>query len=53
MADSNPLRILDSLLDNAVPADESLNDRPDNPPTLLSSEERTSDVADIEDIDES
>jgi hypothetical protein len=50
MADPNPLRILDRFLDNAVPADETLNDRPDNPPTLLSSQPRTSGGTDIEDI---
>src|ERR1017187_7721328 len=51
MADSNPFRILDRFLDNAVPADELLIDRPDNAPTLLSSQEGTSVGADIEDID--
>src|ERR1017187_3768874 len=51
MADSNPFRILDRFLDSGAPADEFLNDRPDNAPTLLSSPERTSVGADIEDID--
>jgi hypothetical protein len=51
MAGPKPLRILDRFLDNAVPADESPNDRPNNAPILLSSQERISVVADIEDID--
>jgi hypothetical protein len=50
MEDPKPLRILDRFLDNAVPADEVLHGRPDNAPTLLSSQERTSGDTYIEDI---
>jgi hypothetical protein len=51
MADPTPLRILDRFLDNAVPVDEHLHDRPDKAPTLPSSQERISVVAYIKDID--